>query len=852
MNTIYSIVDTADTAEPPAAAGLTATPNRQQSAANPLDLRHGDRLLLDLMERTTGACIWVIELSPQRVHLSARMAALLGLTPAATASAEWFEPLHFYAPQSRERMAAALAACIEQAMPFDEQVQIITAAGSKLSVRTIGEALSDAQGKVVGIQGVMQDLADHERLKNESPGVTMRLSTTLASSKEAFVTLDHEGCFNHVNAAAEQLLLRSSGELLGRPLWRELDDRADGRLEVEIRSALEGSPGIEFEDFVARLGKWLQVRAYPLEKGVALYLRDVTVTRQAQEQMLLLQTSISRLSDTVLITEAPNHADPVQRIVFVNDAFERLTGYSRQEVMGQTPRMFQGKNTQRLELDRIRSALLQGKPVRAELINYKKSGQAFWLELDIIPVEHFSRGVTHWVSVARDITERRAAVDEIEHLAHYDALTQLPNRKLLMDRLEGALTRDDSSASIGALMLIDLDHFKVLNDTLGHAKGDLLLQQVATRLAGCLRLGDTVARLGGDEFVVMLEDLGLSEPSATACAGKVGMKVLATLSEPYELAGHQHHGTCSMGITCFGQRKESVGDLLKQADLAMYQAKAAGRNTLCFFDPLMQAAANANAAVSSELRQGLHDGQFVLYYQPQVGNNNKMFAVEALIRWQHPQRGLVLPGEFIAQAEENGLILPLGSWVLEAACAQLAVWAKKSETAHLCIAVNVSALQFRNPEFVDLVMRIITQAGIAASRLKLELTESLLAKDMEITIAKLGMLKKMGVTLAIDDFGMGYSALSYLKHLPLDQLKIDRSFVKDLLTDPNDAAIARTIIGLAQSLGLEVIAEGVENEAQRALLARFGCECYQGYYYCQPLPIDELELFMAKAQAVIE
>ena len=782
--------------------------------------------------------------SPPQVKLSARMAALLGLVPA-QASGQWSDPLHFYAPESRERMAAAIDACTRHATPFDEEVQILTTAGSRLWVRSTGEALGDAAGNVVGIQGVMQALSAQKRFEDKSFGVNLRLSTTLASIKKAFVTLDHDGCFNYVNAEAEQLLLRTGDELMGRQLWCALDDRADGRVGAQIQSILKG--GIGFEDFITRLGKWVEVRAYPFDEGVAIYLRDVTAIRQAQEQMLLLQTSISHLNDTVVITEAQTHANHTQRIVFVNDAFERLTGYSRQEVMGQTPRMFQGKGTERLELDRIRIAMLQGKPVRAELINYKKDGQPFWVELDIVPVEHLRLGVTHWVSVVRDITERKAAADEIEHLAYYDVLTQLPNRKLLMDRLESALIRDNSLASIGALMFIDLDHFKLLNDTLGHAKGDLLLQQVARRLAGCLRLSDTVARLGGDEFVVMLEDLGVSESSAIDYARNVGTKVLDILSEPYELAGYQHHGTCSVGITCFGQGTESVGDLLKQADLAMYQAKASGRNALCLFDPLMQAAATANAALISELRKSLHEHHFVLYYQPQVGQDNKMFAVEALIRWQHPQRGLILPGEFIAQAEESGLILPLGSWVLEAACAQLALWARRPQTAHLCIAVNVSARQFRHPEFVDLVMRLTRQAGIEPSRLKLELTESLLASDMEITIAKMGMLKQAGVTLGIDDFGMGYSALSYLKRLPLDQLKIDRTFVKDLLTDPNDAAIARTIIGLAQSLGLGVIAEGVENEAQRLLLARFGCDSYQGYHYCPPLPIEELELFMAKA-----
>ena len=482
--------------------------------------------------------------------------------------------------------------------------------------------------------------------------------------------------------------------------------------------------------------------------------------------------------------------------------------------------------------------------MRAELLNYKKNGELFWLELDIVPVDYFDRGLTHWVAVARDITARKGAEDEIEHLAFYDTLTQLPNRQLLMDRLQHALSQGARHAKIGALMFIDLDNFKVLNDTLGHSEGDLLLQQVAARLSGCVRITDTVARLGGDEFVVMLEELGDDPQVAADKTQVVGQKILAALSEPYDLAGHPHHSTCSIGITSFSQDQQSIGDLLKQADLAMYQAKAQGRNAVCLFDPMLQAAASASAGLDTELRQGLRNQEFLLHYQPQVGSDGRMVGVEALIRWRHPERGLVLPDEFISHAEESGLILPLGQWVLESACAQLARWAAHPETKKLSIAVNVSARQFRDPEFVELVMSTIHQSGIRARRLKLELTESSLATGIEVTIAQMGRLKRAGVTLSIDDFGMGYSALSYLKRLPLDQLKIDRTFVKDVLTDPNDAAIARTIIGLAQSLGLAVMAEGVETEAQREFLARHGCESYQGHLFCRALPIDELEAFM--------
>ena len=803
--------------------------------------------ILALLERIGHAGSWTLSLPSRRLSWSAHLTTLLAM-PQGQAP-QWRSALDIYIPESRARMAEVIEACIKHGTAFDEELQIINALGQHLWVRTVGEAVRDASGKTLCIVGVLKDVTAHNRAEQEKQSLTMRLATTLASITEAFLTLDLEGRIAYVNHESERLLRRPGKALLTRALWEVLDV-TDDRLRQDLLQALSSKKTLELEAFFATPGCWLELRAYPFPDGLAVYLRDISDRRHSQEQLLLLQTSISRLNDIVLITEAGPIDAPGPRIVFVNDAFERQTGYSRAEVLGQSPRLLQGQRTQRAELDRIRQALKKAQPVRIELINYKKDGTLFWLELEIVPVDYFNRGLTHWVAVGRDITERKVAEDEIEHLAFYDALTQLPNRQLLMNGLRLALSHTGNPDKTGALMFIDLDNFKVLNDTRGHATGDLLLQKVATRLNACVRLRDTVARLGGDEFVVLLEDLGDDPVVAIARAKLVAQKVLTTLCEPCDLAGIDYYGTCSIGITLINQHQQSVGELLKQADLAMYQAKAEGRNAICFFDPGMQAIATANAALTSELRQSLRTQDFVLHYQPQVGREGHMVGVEALVRWQHPQRGLMFPNDFIPQAEESGLILPLGQWVMETACAQLAAWSKRPETRGFSIAINVSVRQFRHPEFVELVMASSKRAGIKAKLLKLELTESLLANDMDVTIAKMGILKEAGVTLSIDDFGIGYSALSYLKHLPLDQLKIDRTFVKDVLTDPNDAAIARTIIGLAQSLGLGVMAEGVETEAQRDFLARHGCHCYQGYLFCKPLPIDELEVFMARMPKV--
>jgi EAL domain-containing protein (putative c-di-GMP-specific phosphodiesterase class I) len=353
-----------------------------------------------------------------------------------------------------------------------------------------------------------------------------------------------------------------------------------------------------------------------------------------------------------------------------------------------------------------------------------------------------------------------------------------------------------------------------------------------------------VARLGGDEFVVLLENTPEKPLDPVTAAQVVSQRILQGLGEPYVLPGYLHHSTCSIGVTLFGRQPSSVGELLKQADLAMYQAKAAGRNAVRFFDPEMQAVATANAALAADLRQAWRENHLRIEYQPQAGMDGRLTGVEALLRWEHPTRGRVQPDHFIPTAEEMSLIVPIGHWVLEAACAQLAVWSRRPERAHLSIAVNVSVRQFRHPGFIDEVMSCVRRFGIAPGRLKLEVTESLLADNLDAAIAKMRNLRDMGVRLSVDDFGTGYSSLSYLKRLPIDELKIDRGFITDILTDSNDAAIACTIIDLSRNLGLEVIAEGVETEEQRAFLARQGCHRYQGYLFCRPLPLEQLEAFI--------
>lgn len=477
-----------------------------------------------------------------------------------------------------------------------------------------------------------------------------------------------------------------------------------------------------------------------------------------------------------------------------------------------------------------------------EVQRMRQTDRPMWVAISGMPVFDEAGAFQGYRGTGRDISVRKRAEVEIERLAFFDALTALPNRRLLMDRLRQALEFSARRGTYGALFFIDLDNFKTLNDTLGHHMGDELLKQVAARLLQCVRSTDTVARLGGDEFVVMLEDTGAQPADATVIAESVGRKILQSLNQGFDLAGQPHRSSPSIGITLFFQHQDSLDEVLKRADLAMYQAKAAGRNTLCFFDPLMQATATARVELEAEMRRGLDRQEFLLYYQPVVDAQARMTGVEALMRWQHPLRGLVPPGEFIPVAEQTGLILSLGQWGLETACAQLVAWGAVPATQHLTIAVNVSARQFHHPEFSSRLLTLLRTSGANPCRLKLELTESLLLSDIEDAITKMNELRAVGIGFSLDDFGTGYSSLAYLKRLPLDQLKIDQSFVRDILSDANDAAIARTILNLAQSLDLGVVAEGVETAGQYEVLLRNGCKAFQGYFFGHPVPIGQLRL----------
>jgi diguanylate cyclase (GGDEF)-like protein/PAS domain S-box-containing protein len=526
-------------------------------------------------------------------------------------------------------------------------------------------------------------------------------------------------------------------------------------------------------------------------------------------------------------------------IIRINRAFTQITGYSAADAIGKNPSILKSDRQNVEFYERMWTSLRVTNSWQGEIWNRRKNGDVYPEWLNITAVVDKAGKVTNYVSTFVDFTERKQAESEIHHLAFYDSLSKLPNRRLLLDRLRQAMVNSSRNRASGALLFIDLDNFKTLNDTKGHGVGDLLLIEVSKRLQACVREGDTLSRFGGDEFVLLLEGLSEERAQAAIQAKGVGEKVLEALNQPYSLEGNEFHSSSSIGVTLFADYQQNLDELLKQADTAMYEAKKAGRNTLRFFDPAMQEELETRAQLDAGLREALRKQEFRLYYQVQINQTGHVLGAEVLIRWMQPEQGLISPQQFIPLAEESGLIVPIGTWVLESACQQLKRWELNPLTRDLQLAVNVSGRQFRQPDFVNQVCEILNRTAINPLHLKLELTESIVLDNVADTIAKMQALRQIGVNFSMDDFGTGYSSLAYLTQLPLKQLKIDQSFVRNIGIKASDATIIQTIIGMANNLGMEVIAEGVETQEQRDFLESMGCNLYQGYLFGQPVPVEE-------------
>lgn len=761
--------------------------------------------------------------------------------------AAWIEHLH---PDDRDRVISAVQEYFAGKQPFYVvEFRMRCKDGSWKWILARGKLVNrDADGNPLRMIGTHTDITERKQVE-----ATLRKSKELLQSIVENMPvrifwkdrdLYYLGCNTQFAKDAGH---SSPDELSGKTDfemgWKDQAElyRADDKAVMES--------GIHKQDYeepsTTPDGRtiWLSTSKVPLRDesnqviGILGIYHDITERKRAEAEVRIAAIAFES-QEGMMVTDA-NIV-----ILRVNRAFTDITGYTAEEAIGKNPRMLSSGRQDANFYAAMWESINNTGAWEGEIWNRRKNGEIYPEHLSITAVKDQNGTVTNYVATLSDITMRNEAADKIKHLAFYDPLTGLPNRRLLMDRLHQAFASSARSSREGAVLFIDLDNFKDINDTLGHDIGDLLLQQTAQRLESCLREVDTVARLGGDEFVVMLEDLSEQPIEAATQTEAVGDKILATLSQPYQLATHEYHSTPSIGATLFNDHYQSEEELLKQADIAMYQAKKAGRNTLRFFNPKMQDIINTRTALEGELRKALENQQFYLYYQIQVDSSHRPLGAEALIRWIHPERGLVSPAQFIPLAEETGLILPIGQWVLETACAQLKAWEQDALTRDLILAVNVSAKQFRQADFVAQVQAAMQRHAINPMRLKLELTESMLLENIEDTITTMNALKEIGVQFSLDDFGTGYSSLQYLKRLPLNQIKIDQSFVRNLATDSGDKAVVRAIIAMAQSLNLDVIAEGVETEEQRQLLLGKGCTHYQGYLISKPVPIEQFEALL--------
>jgi diguanylate cyclase (GGDEF)-like protein/PAS domain S-box-containing protein len=796
------------------------------------------------------------------LRCNARFAEILGYTTEELTSLTiWQVSL----PEDRAQSTRTIEQAAKGAAPVVVEKRYVRKDGSLTWTKITVSAQRDAEGNPMHCVALAEDI-NGRKIAEERLAATQealrdseerhRIAFQTSANAVNIVRLD-DGTYLDVNEAFLSAMGFERNEVIGRTA-RELDTFASpGNLQI-VADSLRGNSVVRGEfQFRKKSGAfiWGLMSASPFEhNGVSCALcviQDITEAKAA-EQRLAATTEALRMSEERYRTAFQTSLDGIninrlsdEMYIECNKAFLDIAGYEREEIVGRTSLELNIWADHR-DRQRLVEILRENSSCRDMEVQFrKKGGEVFWVVVSAALIE--LDGVPCILSVVRDISKAKAAEDQIRSLAFYDSLTGLPNRRLLVERLRQILASNAPSRRRQALLLVNLDNFKMLNETIGHQSGDLLLQEAARRLVVCLGDAGTVARLGGDEFVVTLDNRSATPEEAASQAKSAATDILTAIGQPYLLAGRACRSTASIGITIFSDGPETAEEILQQADIALDQARTIGANTIHFFAPALQAAVNARAALEDDLRRTIKTNEFVLYYQPQV-NRGQLIGAEALIRWNHPKRGLLLPGEFIPLAEETGLILPLGDWVLETACKQIAALADRASTAHVVIAVNISARQFRQPDFVQRVLDALERTGANARNLDLELTESMLAENIEEVIAKMTELKTHGVRFSLDDFGTGYSSLAYLRRLPLDVLKIDRSFVRDILVDAGSGAIAQTILSLSSAMGLPVIAEGVETEEQREFLTRMGCHSFQGFLFSRPLPLEEFErLWLASA-----
>lgn len=663
------------------------------------------------------------------------------------------------------------------------------------------------------------------------------LSQILESINDAFVAVDRDWRFTYINARAAQVFRIPAARLLGRHCWALFPEGMRTQGYRKLHEAMSEGREVEYLEYSLRYSIWYEVKAYPQPTGLSIYFRDVTERVAVEQKLRLHERALEASVNAIVITTGRRNQ---YSIVHVNPAFERITGYSPSDALGQNCRFLQGTDTEQPELAVLRALLSSQKEGRVTLRNYRKDGTPFWNEVHLAPVRSAKGQVTHFVGVLNDITETKRYQEQLEHHVNHDALTGVANRHLLQDRLQQAIFRAGRRELRCAVIFLDLDHFKLVNDGLGHHVGDLLLKKVSEELAALLRPEDTVARFGGDEFVLIA-----TEVHELSDVTDIAERVVSRLATPM-MIGHEEIGvSASLGVALYPEDGGSVEELLKNADAAMYHAKALGRNTYSFYRKDMNGSITEKFGLKAKLAKAIDHGEFTLHYQPQAQSRNvDLVGCEALLRWQHPDLGRIPPDRFIPLAEETGLIVPIGEWVMLTAC-QFAADLKRQGTNFGRVAVNLSARQFYQENLAKMVEGVLSRTGLPPQCLELEITESMMMGNTEKVLKILSELKEMKIQLAVDDFGTGYSSLGYLRRFPIDRLKIDRSFIDNVPASPHDSTIAKAIISLAHNLNLHVIAEGVENRAQLGFLADNACDEIQGFLLSKPLDEAALLRFVA-------
>ena len=771
-------------------------------------------------------------------HCNERYAAILGV---AVDNLIGLELRNLLQDQS---ILPALKSALKGDVGFYEGYYSANDAHAKKWINLICLPSVDGYGKVDGGVAILHDTTDYKQAQESLLLSAEWHRAMLAGAMDGYWLVDLQGQLLEVNQAYCEISGYSQHELLTMRISdleakesheeviahiQNLVSQGEGRFESQHRHK-DGSV------FYVEIS--VQYRA--AEGGrLVVFLQDIN-ERKLKENDLRVAATAFNTHDSIIISDANN------LIVRINHAFSKTSGYTQEELLNKNLIMFCAEQNDSNLYTTILTGLVRNGFWEGEIWKQRKNGENYPAQLNITAVKDKNNKVENFVTHLTDISLQRAAAAEIENLAFYDSVTSLPNRRLLMDRLNHALAGCTRNGEEGALLFLDLDNFKTLNDSSGHAVGDILLAMVAKRLKECVREVDTIARFGGDEFVVVLEHLkaqniNAQKNDAKVQAETIANKIVAALHQPYLINDHKHHSSVSIGITIFNGNQASADELLKQADIAMYEAKKV-RNTIRFFIPAMQASIAAHVLLEHELRKAIELQQFQLHYQAQVDSSGHTTGAEVLLRWIHPEQGLKLPAEFIPCAEKTELILPIGQWVLEQACAQIKTWQSDQLSRNLALSVNVSAKQFHQEYFVDQVQAAVLYHGINPALLKLELTESMLLEDVTSTIEIMHALRKIGVQFSLDDFGTGYSSLQYLKQLPLYQLKIDEAFVRDVAVNTSDQAIVRTIVAIAHALDLNVIAEGVATKAQYMQLKKSGCRHYQGYLFGRPVPIQEFNI----------